>query len=207
MALLSADDRKRVEAKIREVEARTAGEVVVAVVGQSSAYAGRRLVHALVFGVLAASVTHHLVPSLEVDWVLVAHLAYVALAWLALGVSSVLRRLVPHDVRDGAVEERAARLFTERGVFDTRDHSGVLIMVSELEHKVVMLGDRGIHARIETDGWQRYVATIIAAIREGRPADGLCNVLDELGAVLADAFPRREDDENELPNAVIREER
>lgn len=207
MALFTEADRKRIEAKIAEVESRTAGEIVVAAVGQSDGYQGRRALHTAGFGILGAALTHHLFLELSADLVLLAELGLFAGLWFVVGLPGLLRRLVPREERREAVEQRAARMFTERGVFDTRDHSGVLIMLSELEHQVVMLGDRGIHARVSTEGWQKHVRHITAAIGAGKAADGVCEVLDALGEVLAEAFPPRPDDTDELPNQVVTEER
>jgi len=207
MALFSAADRQRIEAKIREVEASSASEIVVVSVERSDSYAGLRLLHGVLFGALLASVAHHLFPGLDADAVLLLQLPLWGLGWLLVGVPGLLRRLIPVAMRERAVQERAARLFTERGVFDTRDHSGVLILLSELEHEVVILGDRGIHARVQLEGWRHHIQHIVSAIAAGRPADGVCEVLDELGAILAEAFPRRADDRDELSNEVTSEPR
>ena len=207
MALFSEDDRRRIEAIVREVEAGSASEIVVASVDRSDSYAGPRLLHGLLFGALLASLAHHLFPDLDVDAVLLLQLPLWGLGWLLVGVPGLLRRLLPDAMCERAVQERAARMFTERGVFDTRDHSGVLILLSELEHEVVILGDRGIHARVQLEGWQHHIQHIVSAIAAGRPADGVCEVLEELGEILAEAFPRRSDDTNELSDQVTSEPR
>jgi uncharacterized membrane protein len=77
-------------------------------------------------------------------------------------------------------------------------------VLSELERRVVLLGDRGIHARVGTEGWNKHVEHVIMRIREGRAADGVIEVLRELEGVLARQVPVQPDDENELPNAVVR---
>lgn len=205
MALFDEADRKRIEAKVHEVEARTAGEVVVAAVGRSDGYVGYRLSHAILLGSLLASLLHHFRPELDADVVLLAQLPLWGLFWFATGIPAVLRRLVPGAVRERAVQARAARMFTERGVFDTQKHSGVLILLSELEHEVVILGDRGIHARVQLEGWRHHIQHIVAGIAAGRPAQGVLEVLDELGEVLAEAFPRGPEDTDELPNRVTSE--
>lgn len=207
MALFNEDDRRRIEAKVREVEAGSASEIVVVSVERSASYGGLRLLHGVVIGALLASLAHHLFSGLDVDAVLLLQLPLWGLGWLLVGVPGLLRRLIPDAMGEQAVQERAVRLFTERGVFDTRDHSGVLILLSELEHKVVILGDRGIHARVQLEGWQHHIQHIVSAIAAGRPADGVCEVLDELAEILAEAFPRRADDTNELSDQVTSEPR
>ena len=205
MALLSDEERKQIETKIAELELRTAGEVVVATVSKSVDYGQRRAWHAVVLGIIAAALVHRALPDLATDWILLSLLPLIGLLYALFSVPAVVRWITPAEQRRAAAQARASQMFTERSVFDTRDHSGVLIFISELEHQVVMLGDRGIHARLQVEGWQRHVDHIIAAIREGRPGAGVCEVLNELDEVLHEAFPRRPDDENELPNSVVQE--
>jgi len=205
MALLTEDERKRIEARIAELELHTAGEVVVATVHKSDAYGQRRAWHAAVLGLIVAALVHRAFPHLATDWILLLQLPLTATSYAFFSLPAMVRWITPLAQRKAAVEARAAQMFTEHAVFDTRDHSGVLIFISELEHLVVMLGDRGIHARLQTEGWQRHVNRIIAAIRDGRAGDGVCQVLDELDQVLGEAFPRRADDQNELSNRVVQE--
>jgi uncharacterized membrane protein len=46
----------------------------------------------------------------------------------------------------------------------------------------------------------------VDAIRRGQPADGVCAVIAELGALLAKHAPARDDNYNELSNAVRRDD-
>jgi putative membrane protein len=100
------------------------------------------------------------------------------------------------------VRNRAKQAFLDHGVTETRDRSGVLIFLSELEHQVQILADRGIHERLGVETWQRHVRTITRAIREDRAGIGIVEVVQEIGEELAAAFPARDDDENELPDGV-----
>ena len=99
------------------------------------------------------------------------------------------------------------QLFAERGVYDTRDRSGLLIVIAELERRVVILGDTGIHAHIGEGGWDEHVRAIVEGVRRGRGADAVVSVVRVLGEVLATHFPRRADDVDELSNAVVEERR
>ena len=77
-------------------------------------------------------------------------------------------------------------------------------------HRFNDLGMRSLDPR---GGWPSPPAhdddreLIVEAIRGGRAADGVCEVIGELGQVLAAQFPRRADDQNELPNTVKQEDR
>jgi putative membrane protein len=80
-------------------------------------------------------------------------------------------------------------------------------MLSALERQVVMLGDAGIHAHVQTLGWEQHVQHIVASMRAGTPAQGVCEVIARLGEVLAANLPPRADDQDELSNRVRQDER
>ena len=44
---------------------------------------------------------------------------------------------------------------------------------------------------------------MLAHVREGRIADGMCEAIDKVGAVLSLHFPRAAGDVNELPDRLI----
>jgi putative membrane protein len=203
MALLSRAEQSAVAETIREIETGTAGEVVVAVVKRSHTYAGYR---ALWLALALACVwlfSYAYVPTqvriLERDWWMVCA---VLLGWLLFSLPSVVRLCVPKEVRAYAVKQRAFAMFAERGVHQTRDASGILIMLSELEREVVILADRGIHAHVGDMGWQHHVQEIVQGIKQGITAQALQEVLRKMGYVLAQHFPPRQDDTNELPDSV-----
>lgn len=205
MALFSATDRARIEGRIKSLEAHSRGEVVVASVPRSDDYATPRWLFALLLSIAVIAVTYHLWPTPSVDELLLAQLPLAGLFYALCGLPVVVRVLVSKASRNAAVQARAARMFAERKVFATQEATGVLIMLSELERRVTILADRGIHQRVEHDGWQRHIEHVVTAIRAGRAADGVCEVLDDLDALLAQAFPPHPEDRDELPNQVVEE--
>jgi putative membrane protein len=92
-------------------------------------------------------------------------------------------------------------------LFATAGRTGVLIFLSVLERQVVILGDAGIHERVQTHGWQAHVDHIIAQIKKGNAAEGVCDVIARLATSLEGSAPRQSDDRDELPNTVREEER
>lgn len=202
MAILTAQDRQRVESAIGAAEKRTAAEIVVTEVAHSDSYRDVRLALAALFGVGASAGVHLVFPLVGVGELLALQLVLFALGYLLLGQRSVLRSLLP-EARVRAAVARAAKLaFLEHGVFATRERTGVLILLSELEHNVTILGDEGIHARVEKKGWDAHVDTMVKAIRAGKAGDGVCQVIEALSATLAEAAPVRHDDHNELHDRV-----
>ena len=202
MSLLTDADAKRLEALIEYVETLTAAEIVVIEAGACGAWAAQRawlaggLVLAAGFGVDA------LFASISGGWLLALEALLAPFAWWASGRPALLSRLIPDEPGRAAVDARARQLFAERGLTKTRRRSGVLILIADLERRVAILADEGVHARLGEDEWRRDVEEITAAIRAGRAMGGLTGVIEQLGEKLAEAFPRSDDDTDELSDSV-----
>jgi putative membrane protein len=204
MSLLSEGDAARVRNAVAAVESATSGELVVVLAPQSDNYALPRAVVALALTVSAGFGVYQAWPHHPAGWVFAGQAALWGLIWWAVGWAPVLRTLVPKAQQSAAVESRAKQLFLDCGVTETRDRSGVLIFLSEAEHRVQIIADRGLSEQVNSDAWQKYVAAIVTAIQSGRAADGLCAAIDDIGQMLAEAFPPRADDVNELPDELVR---
>jgi len=202
MKTLSEAGRARVEATIAEIEQRTAAELVVATVEQSASYTEFKLAYALSMALASGAIAHLIWPELGVGYVLWLQLAAALATLLLCSIPPLLMRIVPRAFLTASAEQRAQLAFVQHALFATRDRTGVLILISELEHRVVILGDEGIHARVQMSGWQAHVGHIVQAIRQGRAEDGICETLRAIGEVLTAEFPPRPDDVNELANAV-----
>jgi putative membrane protein len=202
MSLFTKAEAERIAATVTQVEKQTAGEIVVSELPSSDDYGEVRLFVAVLVGLGAAAGAHLLWPGLVVGAVLAVQFGLGLLAWLLTRLPSVLRLVVPRERAAAAVQRAAQLAFLEHGVFGTRDRTGVLIFLSELEHRVVILGDEGIHARVHDAGWSELVSALVLAIKQQRACDGVCELVGKLGLQLEQAAPIREDDTNELPNHV-----
>jgi putative membrane protein len=201
--VLSDSDRERIESAIARIEQRSALEVVVAVVGRSADYWQWRVGLAASWGLASACAVLRFLPSAHPLWAVLVEIPVALLVYLAFGLAPLHRLLIPKVYSERAVHARAFQLFAERGLHHTRDHTGLLLLVSELEHRVVILGDSGLHAQVGESGWQRHVAALIERIRRGQTVEGILEVLAEIEAAAGSAFPPRPDDSNELPDSVI----
>ncbi len=200
MSLFTKEEADRIAAAVTEVEKSTAGEIVVAEDLRSDDYAEVRLAWAFGLGLVAAGAVHLAWPWQEAGWLLAVQLGVFLGVWLLSALPPVLRMLTPRGRARDAVERAARLAFMEHSVYRTRDRTGVLIYLSALEHRVVILGDEGIHAK--NPGWDALVNELVQAIRADRAGEGVCGVIHKLGAKLSDTAPIRHDDTNELPNHV-----
>lgn len=199
-------ERERIRAAVTEAEGSTSGEIATMVVDASDSYREAEILGAvLLAGLLAvilAVAIHH-----------VTLWSYIPLVVLLYFPSGYLFRFMPRlklpFVGRGriaeAVRERAVRAFYEKGLYRTRQETGILVFISLLEHKVWILGDRGINERIDPRFWQELAARLAQGLREGRACEALCSVVSGCGAELSRHFPRRADDLNELRDEILTE--
>jgi len=126
-------------------------------------------------------------------------LLFAGAAW---ALPALQRFLIPADRLIESVHARAQQAFLENEVFRTRERTGILIFVSLFEHRVEVVGDAGINAKVDADDWADVVADVVGGIKSGDPTTGMVSAIERCGQLLEKAgVTRREDDEDELPNA------
>jgi len=138
-------------------------------------------------------------------------------AILAFGVSwSVARLLSSMDAihrfvfpsKDLAIEteHRAQNEFYSSDLRSTVGKTGVLLMVSMLEHRAVILADDAIAAKFKPEMWTTTLNELLSSIRAGKMADGYVNAIAMIGRELEKAFPVQGNDRDELTNKLRIEE-
>jgi putative membrane protein len=205
--LVDAEARARLEAAVREAERSTGGEIVVAVVRASDAYASTGWWFGASLAALAFLALGLFAPPLPWIAYLAAQTAALALG-LALARVDGVRRLCLRpegvDLRD---EERALRCFAEQGLTRTRGRTGILIFATLLERRVVVLADEGIDRALDPDeSWQAVVDFAVDGMRRGAAAQGLEAAVRRCGAILARHLPPPAPNPDELPNSLVLED-
>ncbi|NNF04241.1 MAG: hypothetical protein HKN17_07225, partial [Rhodothermales bacterium] len=125
-----------------------------------------------------------------------------ALLWFAASrLPSFKRVLIGRNAIDRAVHSRAIHAFVEEGVFNTRDRTGILLLVSLFEHRVEVFGDSGINAAVSPDDWGDVVDEVIKGMRKGDAPGGLIRGIERCGELLEKkGVDARVDDVDELSN-------
>jgi uncharacterized membrane protein len=115
-----------------------------------------------------------------------------------------LERRVPAPRGAGTADalSRARDVFAELGMHRTAQRDGVLIYLAIEDHKVAIVGDEGIHARVGDAYWASVRDIMVDRLRRGQPRAAMVDAVRALGQSLALHFPRRPDDTNELSDTV-----
>jgi len=111
--------------------------------------------------------------------------------------------LIPGPIKTARVHDRAVALFRVGAERRTHGRTGILIYLSMREHRAEIVADEAIADKVSPDVWAEAMAAMLMHLKEGRVADGMVAAVEQVGQVLAEHFPRAEDDVNELPDRLI----
>jgi putative membrane protein len=179
---------------IADIESASSVEVIVAFRRRSSTYRHANIVvaTAAAFASLAVMlfVDHAFsLAAILIDPFVMAVIAGLAVEWLP----GVKRVLTPAATRRAKVERSARATFIERGVHATRDRTGLLVYMSWLEQEVVVVPDIGL----------RLPAGFEAKLSMHEGGAAVARALGAFAGAFAEVAPRRGDDVNELPDAIV----
>ena len=222
LAMLSDADHDRVSAAVSAAEAATAGEIVTIVTDRSDGYTDVALAWAtlVAFTALTAyalfpdfylALIDRLTGAWASEWtpreVLLLALAGTTLKFLGMLALQLWQPLkfwlIPPPVKARRVLARAVTCFKVGAERRTHGRTGILIYLSMREHRAEIVADAAIAGKVAPEVWGETMAAMLAEIRQGRTADGMIAAVEKVGAVLAEHFPRAEDDQNELPDRLI----
>ena len=196
-------EKERIHQAIIAAESKTAGEIVPIIVTSSARYTEIELL-GLVVGLFGGIIIEWFWSDpwgseyLNLGPVIGAFVGFLA------GRMPIVKRLVASKDRvTEAVHTLALASFSQHGLHYTREHTGILILVSLLEHRVEVLADRGINAKVESGTWQEIVKVLTEGLKSGHACDAFCNAIERCGEILATHFPRQADDKDELPNRLV----
>ncbi len=207
---------------VAQAEASTSGEIVTVLTDRSDGYTDVALLWAVAISFTAMALVTVLpefltgiVDRISGRWshewtpgellTLVTSVGLVAfLAMWALQLWQPLKfTLIPGPVKSIRTRAAAVRLFKVGADRRTHGRTGVLLYLSMREHRAEIVADEAIATKVDAEVWGKAMADMLAEIRQGRVAEGLAAGILDVGEVLAEHFPRAENDVNELPDRLI----
>ncbi len=100
--------------------------------------------------------------------------------------------------------DRAVELFFGLKMEKTEQRNGVLLYIALKDRQLAIFGDEGIHQKVGTAFWDREIRNMLNAFNVAHFADGIINIVTEVGNALREHFPYdAATDRNELPDEIV----
>lgn len=215
---LSKEDQADIERAVKEAEAKTSAEIVVAVAPRSGRYHRAADMFGVLCGLVAVALAWILwqdlapasgdwqtgqAPTLGLWWVLLLFAA-----WFVIGAAAathwpvLLRPFATNTERLDSVKRRGTEAYHRLHVARTKAATGLLIYVSLFERTVWVCPDDGIGSKLNDGAWTPLSDLIAAGFRSGKPGPALASAVRKAGQILAEKFPAADGDVNEIPDTV-----
>ncbi|WP_299193494.1 hypothetical protein [uncultured Erythrobacter sp.] len=222
MAYLNEAQHKIVSDAVGQAELGTSGEILTVLADRSDGYSDVVMVWAaaLAFTAMSAfaafpapflNLWDALVGGWGHDWT-TGELASMTIAlgliafvvtWAVLQWDPLRFLLIPGPVKTARVHDQAVKHFKVGAERRTHGRTGVLIYLSMSEHRAEIVADRPIAEKVDAEVWGEAMGDMLAEIKSGRIAEGMAAGVRDVGFVLAQHFPKGDEDENELPDRLI----
>ena len=209
--ILSDHDRNRLDALISNVEKGTDTQIVLAIIKRSDNYAelpwkafalGASISGLLVF--LLDLLSYGWYPGITVLMSIAGVLAGGAVfALLTVLIPGFARRFLSTDRSEVEVRQYAESLFLSRELFATSKRSGILVLVSLFERKVIILPDKGLSNQLTKDEMQRIIVAMTGYLRKSQIRQAFESGLDQILQILGNHAEGT--GTNELSNEIIEE--
>jgi len=96
----------------------------------------------------------------------------------------------------------AIRDFHRLGMQNTKHKTGVLIFILFGEKYYDILADSGIHKKIPDEVWKSIEEKIKGEFRNGNYKNAILHIIEKVGEVLREEFPRGPGSKNELTSDI-----
>ena len=205
--LFTQEEQERIRQAVVAAERHTSGEIVPMIVGACNHYAEIEiggLIAGLIIGTTAAFLFGYSwgIAEMEIAWPLIG----AGLGFVLCLIPAIKRRLIPKRRIDEAVHIRSLAAFTAHGLHYTRAHTGILILASLFERRVVVLADGGINEKVHPGAWDEVVQILTSGLKSKNDCDAFCAAIGRCGDILAAHFPRKPGDRDELEDKLVTEE-
>jgi len=106
-------------------------------------------------------------------------------------------------LRGQSARDRAVEVFSHLRVWDTEHNNGVLIYLLLADHDVEIVADRGVHARVGAEGWEKVCRDMEALFRAGQFQEGVLHGVRAVGTHLTRHYPAQGKGRNELDDRPV----
>jgi putative membrane protein len=207
----SEEQKSKIEKAVKNLEARTSGEMVPYIVPGSDSYIEGTLyaiISFLCIGIIliiGASLLWLLPAGVTIIQILIFLLILMVVGFILTYFFPAFRiQMVSNNTIEQRVMQRAEEAFLEREIFNTKKRIGILLFISVLERKVLILSDAGINKHVDNSEWQHIVDDVIKYIKINNTDEGIVSAIEQCAAILVEkGFENDETAGNQLPDGLI----
>ena len=224
---LTPQVQSRIGDAIAAAEAKTSGEIFCVLARRASSYRDISLGWAaaaalmLPLGLIPLGFDPAWIPGMGESWqaahlsstdvivgqslaayALIQSAVFVAV-FLLTSIPAICRLVTPRSVRRARVRRMAMAQFLAHGLHVTRERTGVLIFAALSDHQVEVIADEGIHAKVDQAVWADAVEALARGVKNGDAAAGFEVAIGLCGDVLAEHFPPRATNPNEVEDRLV----
>lgn len=208
--VLSENDKELLEKTIARAEEQLRSQIVLATVIRSDSYAEIPW-KAFALGVSVSGLLALSGNLLFPGWIQGMAVLIAVVAMLATGAAMALltiflpvfARLFLNDNRaETETRQYAESLFLSRQLFLTKHRTGILLLISLFEKKVVIIPDKGICDHVSNGDIQRIITLMKTPLEKHEYRRSMEIAVDELTRIIE---PLTTDAGDELPNKIIEE--
>lgn len=203
MAFISDNNRQRIVEAIRQVEAKTRGEIVTVIARECDDY----YYIPTLWAALSALFLPVPVMLFDLQETLLGNygvqVVTFLLALMLFHLPAIKYRVIPKAVKRRRAARLAREQFLLQNLHHTEGRTGVLLFVGVAERYVEVIADKGINAVVPNGSWDWVVADFLAMVKTGDVAEGFVKAIKGIGTHLIEHFPAEEKNPNELPDHLI----
>jgi len=198
---LDREARSAFKRAVEAVENASAVEVVVAVRQTSGTYRHANAIVGAIVAFIGLAVMLYGEQEFALRSILIEPFVVGGLsAWIVELLPMLKRVMTPASRRQFQVDRAARALFVDHNIHITTGRSGILVYISWLEQRVSLVADIGLLRALPENVLPGAQAELTAAVSRGGAA--VAKLVEALAPTMAKAMPHRDDDVNELPDAV-----
>jgi putative membrane protein len=209
---LTPQEQQQINGLVAELEAASGAQLIVAVIGKADAYpeipwkafalaavTAALVVAPMKMGLVAASAGHTSAFGL-----LVVLAAGLVAALAAMFVPPLGRALLDRARARMEVEQYAQAVFLERGMFQTRHRTGILVLISLFERDAVIVADSGVRRLVTGEQIEAIVERMRPFVAKGLAVEAVQGALTDLNRLLRGKFEQAAG-ANELVDVLVEE--
>lgn len=102
-----------------------------------------------------------------------------------------------------SARERAIEVFSQLRVWDTEHNNGVLIYLLLADRAVEIVADRGLHAKVGAQAWEKICRQMETTLQQANYEGGVISGVQAVTQHLVAHFPASGEGQNELPDQPV----